>query len=456
MVRKADHALCCLLRGREETISNIRRECMKKILVGAMAATLTLVGFATGWAGGIDNKHNWSSEYIRTLNRNGATDAVDIVAYNPAGVMKMEDGAYINASVQHIAKEYTNTVSGSDLVTDEPSLVPALFGLYKTDKWAALANFTVPGGGGKVMYPKGNWTTRGGGLSLIGGINGNAGAVLYDTVKNEHLDGESYYYGFTIGGAFAIHKIISVSLGGRYIQATKELNATLQIQPTALGVGIGQGDRTAVLNYEETADGFGGIIGVNISPTKMLNIGLRYETSTPLDFEYEVAHDTVTGLPSGLGAAQGIIDGAKHRKDLPAILALGVSHQCTPRIRVETDFNYYLNKEADWGGAQDNIDNSYDIGIAVMTTLSEKLNGSLGYMHTETGIDDARYMLAEAPELDANTVGAGLEYYFTPGIKADFAVGKVFYQDATASNVPSVVYRKNIIFLALGFQYKFM
>ena len=46
----------------------------------------------TSWvyAGGIDTKSNLSADYVRTLNRNAATDAADAVVYNPAGVMKLE------------------------------------------------------------------------------------------------------------------------------------------------------------------------------------------------------------------------------------------------------------------------------------------------------------------------------------------------------------------------------
>lgn len=55
-------------------------------------------------AGGVDNKHNFSAEYIRTLNRNAATDSADAVAYNPAGVVKMEDGLYVSLSGQYVKK----------------------------------------------------------------------------------------------------------------------------------------------------------------------------------------------------------------------------------------------------------------------------------------------------------------------------------------------------------------
>ncbi len=320
---------------------------MKKLLVSLCVAGLIVFSGAPLFAGNIDHLSNFSAEYIRTLNRNAATDSADAVVYNPAGVMEMENGTYGNLSIQYCSKDFDNKVDGDTLSQDEPSIIPSLFGVYKKDRWAAFAAFTVPHGGGEVDYKDGNATTRIGGRGIINTINVTAGAVLYDTIKNESFKAESFYLGFTLGGAYKINDMVSVSLGTRYIDATSELKTSLQVQPSALGVGIGQVDRTANLEYEETSDGWCGIIGVNIAPTEKLNIGLKYETKTRLNFEYDVKQDTVTGESSGLGAAQGIIDDTKHRRDLPALFGLGVSYKFTPKIRVETGLTYYFIEDAD-------------------------------------------------------------------------------------------------------------
>ena len=61
---------------------------MKRVLT-LFAGLLFAVSFvSSAVAGAIDNKTNWSAEYIRTLNRNAATDFADIAAYNPAGTVK--------------------------------------------------------------------------------------------------------------------------------------------------------------------------------------------------------------------------------------------------------------------------------------------------------------------------------------------------------------------------------
>ncbi len=81
---------------------------MKKLGVASFILIFLLTGSSILWAGGADNKTNWSAEYIGILNRNAATDAADIVMYNPAGVMKMQNGLYGNLSAHFIAKEYNN------------------------------------------------------------------------------------------------------------------------------------------------------------------------------------------------------------------------------------------------------------------------------------------------------------------------------------------------------------
>src|SRR6187551_2354065 len=53
----------------------------------------------------IDNLANMSSEWIRSSARNAATDAADIVVYNPAGLTNLEDGLHINFSNQFLFRK---------------------------------------------------------------------------------------------------------------------------------------------------------------------------------------------------------------------------------------------------------------------------------------------------------------------------------------------------------------
>jgi len=419
---------------------------MKKLVIFVLAAGLIFSVTSPLIAGGIDNKHNYSAEYIRTLNRNAATDSADAVAYNPAGVIKMEDGLYVNLSAQYATKTYSNTVGGIEYEDDEPNIIPSLFGVYKKDKWAAFAAFTIPAGGGTIKFEKGNATTLSLGQGYIAGANlvlqglGVPAAAWYNNIKNQRLEAESVYYGYTVGGAYALNDMVSISLGARYIDAEKEAKGTVTISsPAAPGIP----DKTAVVDYDQSGDGWGGIVGLNIAPTEGLNIGIKYETKTSLDLEYKVKKDDL-GLYT---------DGAKEKRDLPAILGLGVSYAVTPKVRLEGNYTYYLNENADWSATRlKNVDNGYDIGIALEYTFNPQLKGSVGYLYTETGIDPDN-MLPEAPELDAHSFSVGLGYEAIPGLNLNLGLNRTFYLDEKTSS--GIEYAKEVLLIAFGIQYKF-
>jgi len=414
---------------------------MKKLLVALCVAGLMVSSASPLFAGGLENKHNWSAEYIRTLNRNAATDSADAVVYNPAGVMKMEDGLYLNLTGQYAIKDYSNTLGGIEYDTDEPDFVPSLFTLYKKDKWAAYGAVTVVVAGGKVDFKDGNTTTF-----LIGtGLQGLLGGTFID----HYLKGESYFVGYTLGGAYAINDMISVSLGARYVDASREFKGHATLLGTALG------DIRPAVDYEETGHGWGGIIGVNIAPTEALNIGLRYETKTSIDLRTDVKTDTVP-LPGGL---PGLVDGAKRNRDMPALLGLGVSYKFNPKIKVDANFTWYLNNDVDWDdnpvtstNDESQKDNGYDLGIACEYTFNPKWKASVGYMYTWVGVEPEN-MKIETPELDGGTIAGGFAYKATPSLDLNFGILKVFYNDKTTDS--GIKFEKDVVVIAAGFQYKF-
>ena len=411
---------------------------MKKFLVFLCVAGLIASSASPLFAGGIENKHNWSAEWVRSLNRNAATDSADAVVYNPAGVMKMDNGYYLNASGQYALKEYSNTYLGTEYNTDEPDFVPSLFALYKKDKWAAYGAVNIVVAGGEIDYEKGSTTT----FALAQQI---LAATALDTLLSHHLEGQAFSIGYTFGGAYAINDMISVSLGARYVDASREFKGN-----AALGVAAAPGvfDQTFEVDYEETGNGWGGIIGVNVAPTEELNIGLRYETKTSIDYSTHVTTDDI-GI---------VTEGFKRNRDLPALLGLGVSYKFTPKIRVEADLTYYFNDNADWednpvsSADETKKDNGYDIGIACEYTFNPEWKASVGYMYTDVGIKPDN-MSIETPELDASTIAGGVSFKATPNWDFNFGILKTFYDDATTTT--GIKYEKDVVIIALGVQYKF-
>jgi len=438
---------------------------MKKVIIciGGLALSCTMASLA--FAGAVVNKTNWSVEYIRTLNRNAGTDYGDIAAYNPAGTVKLQDGLTLNASVQYLDKEYKNQVNNKGFQSDKSSTFPGIFAIYKKNKWTLFGTFTFVGGGGEVDWDKGDATTMALGTlmtitadrttdAMVQAAGGSPAPLgtYYGTITRQKIWAKSYDLGYSFGGAYAINDIFSVSAAIRYVDGTIEANGAVTTTPTPTGVAVGGTPVTSEVDFDQNADGWGAIFGVNIAPNDRLNIGARFETKTDLEFDTDVKKDNNNVLPQ-----LGIVDGEDMNEDLAPSLGLGVSYWVTEKFRVETNLTLYFNGEADWEGLEDDVDTGYDAGIALEYLITDKWRASIGYMHTETGIDPED-MTPENPELDANTFVGGAAYAFNQKFHVNLAVGYSAYEDddfVSDLTGAKIEYEKDITFLAAGLEYRF-
>ncbi|MDP2645983.1 MAG: outer membrane protein transport protein [Desulfobacterales bacterium] len=423
---------------------------MKKALFSFCLTVLSLFPAASLMAGGIDNNTNWSIEYIRTFNRNAATDGADIVLYNPAGTTRYSDGLYANGSGHYVSKQYTNRIDGTDKNSNEPSVIPGLFAIYKKGRWAISGGYSIHSGGGVCDFQEGSQTTGKLGYAMMNPLLGLGGPGL---VSGQRIKAESYYKGYTLGTAYQISDIVSLSLGVRYIDAHREARIS-----TTLTNSGGVNSQNAA--FEENAAGWGGIFGLNISPADPVNIGIRYETGVDLDFKQSVSQDSL-GLIPFIGRAFGVTHGGVVSRDLPAILGLGASYQMTPRVRMESNLTWYFNRNADWQGKEDKVNDGFDLGLMLEYKFNEKWLASVGYLYTRTGMEPED-MTPEAPELDAHTIGAGFAYRPATGLTLNFGVGNAFYPSDSFTYSPAagisdkVAYKKNNFIIGFGFEYKLM
>jgi long-chain fatty acid transport protein len=435
--------------------------CFIKLSIGTLVITLSLLLMAgPAAAGGIINKMNQSADYLRSMTRNAATDYADIAVYNPAGIMQMEDGLYGKLDVMYIAKDYSNDVPGfGDLSQDEPSIVPALFSVYKKKKWAGFFAFTIPAGGGELNYENGNART----VALASGVAANANAQLagnnvpalffYDQIDPGKIEvKQSSVYGFTLGASYAINEVWSLSVGTRYSSGVREFDGEAAISATNPLPGPGgvilNAPLAPSLNLEEDADGWAGILGVNFAPDDKLNAALTFISNTKMDYEMEVKRDTL-GIAPALGFAQG----SKRRIDIPGLLGFGVSYRFLPELKVDLNFTYYLEEDAEIDTYTDE-GNSWDLAVSGEYTFNPQWKASLGYMMTKIEIDDEEQINEpEEPKLDANAVGAGVVWTATPKMDVTLGALYVLYDDVTDSQ--SINYDKTVWIVSAGVQYRF-
>jgi long-chain fatty acid transport protein len=437
---------------------------MKKLMILIVVVGMVGATAAVAWAGGADNKTNWSAEYIGMLNRNAATDAADIAMYNPAGTVMMEDGFYANVSGHYIDKVYNNKINGTDYETDKYSVVPGAFAVYKQDRWAGFFGASNVVGGGKVEFKEGNATTANVGFNIIRGANAALAAAgvpsnfYYTNISGQQLEAEQIGMGYTLGGAIKLIPQVSLSAAARYVRTDRKMDGFITVSPTNSFPGANN-PRTALVSFEEEADGWGGVFGVDFAPLNGLNIGLHYDMRVDLDFDQTVNTDTLGILP-----ALGIRHNGTRTRNLPAVLAGGISYNFTPELRVETDFTLYLNESADFedipGTPRDEsaVDNGYDVGIGMSYQFMDILRGTAGYLYTNTGVE-AKDMTPELPELNAHTIGAGLIWEALPKLNLTFSLGHVFYESESfisSTTGATVEYEKDITFVGFGIQYNFM
>ncbi len=441
----------------------------KKITV--LIAGLILVGLIFG--GGIVTNTNQSAEFLRTLNRNASTD-LDAAYYNPAGLVMLEDGFYLYVSNQTILQ--TRTIESSSALfgqigfplhdeyvgdTQVP-FYPNVYLTYKMDKLAVSGGLTVIGGGGSATYDDGLALFEAFSLGYaIAGL-GAAGLGVSGYSLDANFEGTSTYLGFQGTVAYAINEMISVAAGGRYVMASNTYDGTLSsisfntyvlAAPTMAGP-VWPGDDVKV-EAEQTATGFAPIISVNLTPAEGVNVALRYEGQTALEFENDNKNDDQSGevlFP----------DAYKFNNDIPAMIAAGAAYQVNDALKAEASFTYYMNTGAEWEtttegeNRADETENGYEAGVAFEYAINEQLSASAGFLYSISGAQDT-YHTDDSYSLDSYSLAGGIKYQINESIQLNLGVFDVFYTEgesaASATYPVDNTYDKTSIGFAIGVGY---
>jgi len=331
----------------------------------------------------------------------------------------------------------TDNTTGIEYESDVPQFIPALYAVYKKNRWAGFFAFNVPLGGGRVEFDNGNARTI------------QAAEAIPVPTTAMKLEAESFGLAFTLGAAHQFNDWLSLSLAARYINAKRAQEATINKALPAFDASI---------DVEQDASGLGGVLGVDFFPKDWLTIGLTYQSRISLD--YDIEHKSGTNpVGTNILNAAGLVDGTSVRSDLPALLGAGADVRVSDRLRWEVSFRYYFNRDADLGKASDGSDladkisDSIEFGVAVEYALLPKLKGSLGYLYSATG-GNADYMTPELPELNANTFAGGFAWEVVRDLDLQFAGGMATYAGQTDS-AGRFSYDRNVPFLAFGVEYTF-
>ncbi len=384
-----------------------------------------------------DNLSNLSAEWVRTPARNAATDANDIVVYNPAGLVRLNNGFHINVGNQSLFRKPTHTFDfglggGEKTYTQDGNdlFLPNLYMTYKKDKFALFSGIFMAGGGATANYPTGSITTELIGLQVLTAAQGAYGAY-----ENQSLKASSFYLTTTLGGSYAVNDMISFAIAGRFIDATNKTQAGLTMTQSPVMFP----DSRYELKTTETASGFGGVFSMMVQASPRTRFTARYESAVKMDFQTKTKKDDL-GITT---------DGSKSRRDLPSVIAFGAAFAATPTVMVYGDFNYYAQSSANWGtSTMATNEKNYAslagnaMGVNIASTFQAGKNFLFsvggGYTDFQYSDRDGYFTKAGAFETapgDNYNVNTGFSFIASKNITLTVGYMHTFYQDQTVTAV---------------------
>lgn len=374
---------------------------MKRTL--AFAAAAMSVAFA--FAGGVENKTNMSTGYLRNPSRNAEFQRPEAAFYNIAGTAFMNDGLWIEAGNQFVFKEYKHELTdktvlatfkalnidnttGSDTTT--VWLYPDVDAVYHKGDFAAFLNFGVYAGGGSLNFEDGSPAIA---AKIVG-----ANLALAGAAANHELKVDSITYGGQVGGSYKfLDGMLSVGAAFRMVYGTQSMELT---SSDAAFKGANGGD---TIGYDAKATGFGGVFGVHARPIDKLDLSVQYTTINKIKYK-------VDNVEGNLAGGLGIKDGNKFNNDLPATLSFGASYSVIDPLLVSFSCNYYFNKQATMDSVlgETDYDNSIEFALGADYRINEMVSASLGFSYSKQGTNDESNSYF-SPVLDNFTVGGGVE-----------------------------------------------
>ncbi len=433
---------------------------MKKLLL----IMLFFLIAAAVFAGGTENKSNLSIGYLMNMSRNTETERPDAVFYNPAGTAFMKDGLYIDIGNQFVFKDYSHEVTspstgyGTYETDNIIYLYPNAELVFKKDNFAIFGAFGVFGGGGLLEYDNGTYLSQ----TMLNPYKFK-GATDSDIANS--FDIYSIVYGEIVGASYVFKDKISVAAAIRFLQGNQTLEATLDNNPSGAwaaggplmpGLTLPPISSKSLLKTEASANGIGGIFSVHFKPIEELDLAVMYQTITKMEYEFDTVEGSLAPLAANVGV--GYKEGNKFNKDLPAVLGIGVGYRIIESLYTSLSFNYYFNKQAD--NDEMSYNDSWEIAAGANYDLSKKVSFSLGALYSKQGISETKNM-AEAPNLDSFTIGAGTSLKLVKNLVIDIAAFKPFYfgedfkTTVAGTDIEMELEKKNMLLLGIGISYKF-
>lgn len=370
---------------------------MKKLLSVVTAVAIVFLGCAV-YASGIAQSSHFTAKHIAGMNDNTGDETA---MYDPASTVWLKDGVYVNVSSFMAIDDVEAKASGEKYDGETNAwTVPALSAVYKQGQFAGFVYANVLDG---APFATLKW-------------DDGTPAVLYElstaipvgTTTIDKVEADSVTWGINLGGAYKINDRFSVSVGGRYVYT--KTTSTIEATNTVIGKVKEETD--------ESGDGFGGVIGLNVVPAHGYLIGLTYATKVSRELEDDKA-----------------VTDKKSNYDIPAMLTLTAAGMPAMGTVIALQINYMFNKQADWEDAEDEYDNTIVYMLSVTQFINQQLRFSLGVMYADKGIKDSGNESFSPvsydinPVLDELGVGLGAAYSINENINIGITYSYTWFME---------------------------
>jgi len=403
--------------------------------------------FTAAVAGGLVTNTNHSAAFLRNPARD-ATIELDAVYYNPAGVAFLKKGFHFGLNNQSAfqSRNITATMQSNNFVPPASvanrkyegkivsPVIPSVHFAYVSDRWSVSSHLGVPGGGGELDYANGlpmfdvmvRQMIFG---NVYGSLTGNgvpaatAAAQAYvmtgEAAVNSSFSGQTYLFGWQVGGTYRLTDNLSAYAGARLLLAKAKYVGEVTYS-------VGGQDNVLGLNSEQSGLGVAPILGLDYKFDK-LNLAVKYEFCSKVEVENNTAEfpDQFNDVPSLVRFK----DGEKTQSGQPALLTAGAAYDVTPALQLSAGFHYFFDKSADYNGLENEINsNTTEYLLGAEYALTEKWTLSAGTQLTNYDVTD-NYNSNTGFIMSSYSLGGGLKYNASENLALNLGVLWTHFDD---------------------------
>ncbi len=367
------------------------------------------------FGGGIVTNTNQSAIWVRTLSRDAST-GIDAVYFNPAGLVKLDNGLHFSLNSQTIfqSKDVTDDyqfLKGSPkkyLGDVKAPVFPSVYAAYKTGKFAVSFGFNPVGGGGGAEYDAGLPAFETRVADLVPILRGSLAALdagfsnpppagygfdpMFRNVTGYNADiyfkGTSVFFGYQLGLSYEIFDMLSVYGGLRYVTAKNTYSGyvkdvTIDADPAdanpvynipaagtytpgdymravAGATGMPAGTILVLNGYAAAFDAQTADIeadaeekGSGYTPILGANVALGDKLNIGLKYEFKTTLELTQSVNEGKDGAGMFVQDSTVHSDMPAMISAGVSYRILPSLSATAGFHYFFDKNANYGKTLD-------------------------------------------------------------------------------------------------------